>query len=49
MQRALGGGSAGAPAAPAGSAFGVAPKKNDEAPDLSSIELPPGLEKFLGR
>ncbi|PUB31756.1 signal recognition particle subunit FFH/SRP54 (srp54) [Promicromonospora sp. AC04] len=49
MQRALGGGPAAAPAAPAGSAFGMAPKKNDEAPDLSSIELPPGLEKFLGR
>jgi signal recognition particle subunit SRP54 len=48
MQRALGGGPASAPAAPAGSAFGVAPKK-DEAPDLGNIELPPGLEKFLGR
>ena len=48
MQRALGGGPAATPSAPAGSAFGVAPKK-DEAPDLSSIELPPGLEKFLGR
>jgi signal recognition particle subunit SRP54 len=48
MQRALGGGPAATPSAPAGSAFGVAPKK-DAAPDLSNIELPPGLEKFLGR
>ncbi|WP_036959864.1 signal recognition particle protein [Promicromonospora kroppenstedtii] len=49
MQRALGGGPAAKPAAPAGSAFGVGPKQGDEAPDLNSIELPPGLEKFLGR
>lgn len=49
MQRALGGGPATTvSSAPAGSAFGVAPKK-DEAPDLSNLELPPGLEKFLGR
>ena len=49
MQRALGGGPAATPSAPAGSAFGVAPKQRDETPDLNSIELPPGLEKFLGR
>jgi signal recognition particle subunit SRP54 len=49
MQRALGGGPADTPAAPSGSAFGVGPKQSDEAPDLNSIELPPGLEKFLGR
>lgn len=48
MQRALGGGAPAAPAAPAGSSFGVGTPKND-APDASSIELPPGLEKFLGR
>ncbi|WP_129783577.1 signal recognition particle protein [Promicromonospora panici] len=48
MQRALGGGPAAAPSAPAGSAFGVGQKK-DEAPDLSNLELPAGLEKFLGR
>ncbi|MFD2796224.1 signal recognition particle protein [Promicromonospora vindobonensis] len=48
MQRALGGGPASTPSAPAGSSFGIAAKK-DEAPDLSNIELPPGLEKFLGR
>jgi signal recognition particle subunit SRP54 len=48
MQRALGGGPASTSPAPAGSAFGVAPKK-DAAPDLSNLDLPPGLEKFLGR
>src|SRR5690606_5092103 len=48
MQRALGGGAPSTPSAPAGSAFGVGAKK-DEAPDLSNLELPPGLEKFLGR
>ncbi|GAA4705645.1 signal recognition particle subunit FFH/SRP54 (srp54) [Promicromonospora umidemergens] len=48
MQRALGGGPASTPSAPSGSSFGIAAKK-DESPDLSTIELPPGLEKFLGR
>lgn len=50
LERALGGPAA-APSAP-GSAFGVpagGAREDDGAPDLSNLELPPGLEKFLGR
>ena len=36
------------PKAPAGSAFGLGGPANRE-PDPASLELPPGLEKFLGR
>ncbi|WP_125775152.1 signal recognition particle protein [Antribacter gilvus] len=50
LQKALGGPADGPTSAP-GSAFGGlgAAAKPDEAPDLSTLELPPGLEKFLGR
>ncbi|MEE6272734.1 signal recognition particle protein [Georgenia wangjunii] len=37
------------PAAPAGSAFGVAPTDAGAGPRPSDLELPAGLEKFLGR
>ncbi|MCF4122895.1 signal recognition particle protein [Antribacter sp. KLBMP9083] len=50
LERALGGPAA-TPSAP-GSAFGVpagGEREADGAPDLSNLELPPGLEKFLGR
>ena len=45
LQKALGGGPS-APAAPAGSAFGVG-KRPDDA-DLSNLQLPDGLDKLLG-
>ncbi|QTE30544.1 signal recognition particle protein [Pengzhenrongella sicca] len=38
-----------APRAPQGSAFGLGAPAKDAAVDPASLELPPGLDKFLGR
>lgn len=38
-----------APKAPSGSAFGLGRQEAPAEPDPASLQLPPGLEKFLGR
>ena len=36
-------------AAPAGAAFGLGGKQDGETAEPPALEIPPGLEKFLGR